>query len=109
SPKLPFSPFLSTTPPSAGTQLEKSSLSETYLTKLPKKQQEIIEKLRSNGTTPLGGGTNISAEVAKAVAEALKTNQTLTTLYMWNNNVSNEGVKTVAEAVKKNKMCDVNY
>ncbi|CAF1343382.1 unnamed protein product, partial [Didymodactylos carnosus] len=124
--------------PQALTPLKKSALSENYATKLSQNEKKIIEKLVSTGTTTLNiGYNNISSEGAKAIAEALKTNQTLTTLYMYDNkisdggakaiaealktnqtlttldirsnNISDEGAKAIAEALKKNKVCGVNY
>ncbi|CAF4520499.1 unnamed protein product, partial [Didymodactylos carnosus] len=93
-----------TKPPPAGTPVKKSSVSETYPTKLSKEVDEIIEKLRSNDTTTLNiDSNNILAEGAKAIAEALKTNQTLTTLLIQRNNISAEGAKAIAEALKTNQ------
>ncbi|CAF1508664.1 unnamed protein product [Didymodactylos carnosus] len=106
--KLQFSPLPATKPPPAGTQLKTSSASETYPTKLSKEVDEIIEKLRSNDTTSLNiGGNNISDAGAKAIAEALKTNQTLTALGINSNNISAEGAKAIAEALKTNKTLTV--
>ncbi|CAF1163317.1 unnamed protein product [Didymodactylos carnosus] len=100
--KLQFSPLSPAKPPPAGTQLKISSVSETYSTKLSKEVNEIIEKLRSNDRRTLDiGSNNISAEGAKAIAEALKTNQTLTALDIENNNISAEGA--IAEALKTNQ------
>ncbi|CAF1578719.1 unnamed protein product, partial [Didymodactylos carnosus] len=68
-----FSPLSLTAPPPAGTPLTKSSVPETYPTKLSKKVDECIEKLRSNDRRTLDtGSNNIAAEGAKAIAEALK-------------------------------------
>ncbi|CAF1478475.1 unnamed protein product [Didymodactylos carnosus] len=93
-PKLQFSSLSPTKPPEAETQLKTSSVSEAYPTKLSSEENKIIEKLRSHDTTILDvGSKNISDAGAKAIAEALKTNQTLTTLYMQENNISPDGVK----------------
>ncbi|CAF1034058.1 unnamed protein product [Didymodactylos carnosus] len=100
--KPQFAPLSSQ--PTVETQLKKSSVSETYPTKLPKKDNELIEKLRCNDTTTLTiGSNNISADGIKAIAEALKTNQTLAVLGIENNNISDAGAKAIAEALKTNQ------
>ena len=48
------------------------------------------------------GCINISAEGAKALAEAVKVKSTLQQLYLDNNNISDEGAKALAEALKVN-------
>ena len=45
---------------------------------------------------------NIGVEGAKAIAEALKVNKSITELYLWNNNIGDEGAKAIAEALKVN-------
>ncbi|CAF1097502.1 unnamed protein product [Didymodactylos carnosus] len=102
--KLQFSSLSPAKPPPAGTQLKPSSESEAYPTNLSNEENKIIEKLRSNNTTILNvASKNISYTGAKAIAEALKTNQTLTRLYMSNNNISDAGAKAIAEALKTNR------
>ncbi|CAF1278487.1 unnamed protein product [Didymodactylos carnosus] len=102
--KLQFSSLTPTKPPPAGTQLKTSSVSEAYPTKLSKEENKIIEKLRPSDTTILDvGSKNISAEGAKAIAEALRTNETLTALYMQEKNISDAGSKAMAEALKINQ------
>ncbi|CAF4603949.1 unnamed protein product, partial [Didymodactylos carnosus] len=44
----------------------------------------------------------ISKEGAKAIADALKHNDTLTTFYLENNVISNEGAQAIADALKHN-------
>ncbi|CAF0804198.1 unnamed protein product [Didymodactylos carnosus] len=101
---LQFSPLSPVKPPTVGTQLKTSSVSGTYLTTLSKEEHKIIEKLSSHDTRILNVGSgSISAEGAKVIAEALKTNQTLTHLYMENNNISDAGAKAIAEALKTNQ------
>ncbi|CAF0846053.1 unnamed protein product [Didymodactylos carnosus] len=96
--------------PSAVTQLKKSSLSENYATKLSQKEKEVIVKLISTATTTLDISNNsISDEGAKAIAEDLKTNQTLTTLYIDGNNISSVGAKAIADALKTNQTLRILY
>ncbi|CAF1561785.1 unnamed protein product [Didymodactylos carnosus] len=46
---------------------------------------------------------NISNEGATSIADALKINETLTELYIGENNISNEGATSIADALKTNK------
>ncbi|CAF1472311.1 unnamed protein product, partial [Didymodactylos carnosus] len=102
--KLQFSSLSPAKPPPAGTQLKTSSVSEAYPTKLSNEENKVLEKLRSNDTTILDvASNNISDAGAKAIAEALKTNQTLTELNIENNNISDAGAKAIAEALKTNQ------
>jgi hypothetical protein len=45
---------------------------------------------------------SIGAGGAKAVAEALKVNSTLQTIYLYSNIIGDEGAKAIAEALKVN-------
>ncbi|CAF1522034.1 unnamed protein product, partial [Didymodactylos carnosus] len=102
--KLQFSSLSPAKPPPAGIQLKTSSISEAYPTKLSKEEKELLEKLSSNDRTTLDiNNNNISDAGAKSIAEALKTNQTLTYLLINNNNISDAGAKSIAEALKTNQ------
>ncbi|CAF1341546.1 unnamed protein product [Didymodactylos carnosus] len=102
--KPQIAPSLPTSQPPAGTQLIKSNVSETYPTKLSKEENELIEKLRCNDTTTVTiRSNNISDAGVKAIAETLKTNQTLTDLGIQSNNISDAGAKAIAEALKTNQ------
>ncbi|KAG9069808.1 hypothetical protein KI688_009133 [Linnemannia hyalina] len=64
----------------------------------------LAEALKTNSTlTTLDlGGNSIGFDGAKALAEALKTNSTLATLHLWNNSIGSDGAKALAEALKTN-------
>ncbi|CAF0975965.1 unnamed protein product [Didymodactylos carnosus] len=68
-------------------------------------RKAIAEALKVNQTliTLNIEGNQISSEGGKAIAEALKVNQTLTTLYIGNNRISSEGGKAIAKALKVNQ------
>ncbi|KAK3819060.1 MAG: hypothetical protein J3R72DRAFT_529307 [Linnemannia gamsii] len=66
--------------------------------------EPLAEALKTNSTlTTLNlRGNSIGHNGAKALAEALKTNSTLTTLDLWNNSIGSDGAKALAEALKTN-------
>ena len=46
--------------------------------------------------------SNIGAEGAKSLSEALKVNTVITTIYLGSNNIGDEGAKSLSEALKVN-------
>ena len=64
----------------------------------------IADALKSNTslTTIDLRGNNIGDEGAKAIAEALKGNTSLTSINLSNNNIGDEGAKAIADALKFN-------
>ncbi|KAF9979472.1 hypothetical protein BGZ75_009658, partial [Mortierella antarctica] len=65
----------------------------------------LAEALKTNSTlTTLDLQSNsIGDDGAKALAEALKTNSTVTELYLQENKIGDDGAKALAEALKTNK------
>ena len=51
----------------------------------------------------------IGDEGAKALAEALQENQTLTSLVLWDNKIGDEGGKALLEALQKNQTLTTIY
>jgi hypothetical protein len=70
----------------------------------------IAEALKVNEvvtTLDLRGGNNIGDEGAIAIAEALKVNAVVTTLSLGSNNIGDEGAIAIAEALKANAVVTI--
>ncbi|CAF1511367.1 unnamed protein product, partial [Didymodactylos carnosus] len=93
------------------TTADKLKLGQVYVLNLSGKLASkedimvIAEALKINKTltTLWIAENNISDQGAMAVAEALKINKTLTTLWIAKNNISDQGGTAIAEALKINK------